>query len=267
MAADDKTKIVELGTATMLNDVDKVLDLLSKGYSQFITRWEGWGNCPIHEACMKRADPVILKMFLKYPDLDVNVQSRHTGSTVFAYACDFNNLECAKLLLADSRVNLHTPDFRGVAPLGLLMFSKHDTTMILKYWIASGRFLTNEQLRTFSVLNNAHLRQDAFALVQAYSQNPAKATREARFEVGEPGFVTAYLFAMVVFLCDDFMVLKSPTPEQDAAARFWNMAKRMPLDIQIILMCRAAGSGKDSISKDDRESAFQDLALHLLENP
>ena len=51
-----------------------------------------------------------------------------------------------------------------------------------------------------------------------------------------------------------------------AAPRFFTIAKRLPMELQMILCRRAVGSMKQSILRKDSEAAFKSLARILLES-
>jgi hypothetical protein len=276
MEANDRVDGLELWTATVRNDLNDVLVLLNKGYSRFISSPYNISNTtPLHEVCIygKGDSSKILKMFLKYPGIDVNVRAGHTKVTAFACTCSLNTLACGKLLLADPRVNLHTACFNGLTPLDVLITNHRDTTLLLKHWIASGRPLMTDFARYANKsVRGSHyrVRDDAFEILKAYTQNPVEAIHKARLEIEWFDPAAARLFAMLVFLCDGLLVLKprdALTEEQIKIARFWNMAQKLPLDLQYVLTCRAVGSDEVSITSANREAAFSDLALHLLENP
>ena len=82
--------------------------------------------------------------------------------------------------------------------------------------------------------------------------------------------LAAEVFALTVFLCDDLLQLKpafhlAATPYHAASAiRFFTIAKRLPMELQMILCHGAVGSMKQNILRKDSEAAFKDLARILL---
>ena len=81
----------------------------------------------------------------------------------------------------------------------------------------------------------------------------------------------AELYAITVFLCDDLLYLKPALPvtmiASGAAIRFFTIAKRLPMELQMILCHCAVGSKKQNILHKDSEPAFKSLARKLLLDP
>ena len=71
------------------------------------------------------------------------------------------------------------------------------------------------------------------------------------------------MFALVVFVSDELLQVNDTTTTTPAA-RFFSIAKRLPLELQIVLCHCAVGSGKEIISGKDSEVAFKSLAESLL---
>ena len=69
------------------------------------------------------------------------------------------------------------------------------------------------------------------------------------------------MFALVVFVSDGLLEIKDTTT---TAARFFSIARRLPLELQMMLCHRVVGSAKEIISGKDSEVAFKELARRLL---
>ena len=75
------------------------------------------------------------------------------------------------------------------------------------------------------------------------------------------------IFSLTVFLCDELVQLKpalTPAPAADATTRFFTIASKLPMELQMILCHRAVGSTKQNILRKDSEVAFKSLARILL---
>ena len=103
-------------------------------------------------------------------------------------------------------------------------------------------------------------------LLERFLANPAQTRHEVRVELAMLGELAAEVFALVIFLCDDLLQPKLvPTPDVMGtdAAHFFFIAKRFPMELQMILCHRAVGSAKDGILSKDSEAAFKSLVMLL----
>jgi len=76
----------------------------------------------------------------------------------------------------------------------------------------------------------------------------------------------AEMFALTIFLCDGLLKLEFLNPDATEAFRFFTVARKLPIELQMILCCRAVGSMKESILSKDSETAFKDLSRILLQS-
>lgn len=91
-----------------------------------------------------------------------------------------------------------------------------------------------------------------------------KDSPEGLFLLGE---LAGEIFALVVFLCDDFLALKKPEEnngelkrERERERRFFQVAKALPLDLQMVLCNRVAGSAGMVIRRENSERGFREAA-------
>ena len=101
------------------------------------------------------------------------------------------------------------------------------------------------------------------SLLERFIANPAQIRHEVRAKLGLLDALAAEVFALTVFLCDDLLQLK-PAATPATAARFFTIAKRLPLELQMILCHRVVGSMKQNILHQDSEAAFEHLARVFL---
>ena len=114
-------------------------------------------------------------------------------------------------------------------------------------------------------------------LLEKFMENPAQAQYEATLQLGLLDEVSAQLFALVVFICDELLQIKpaaaftsaTPALEHAAAAasravRFFTIAYKLPIELQMVLCHRAVGSMKQNILSKDSEHTFKSLAVHLV---
>ena len=104
-------------------------------------------------------------------------------------------------------------------------------------------------------------------VLERFMANHAHTRHEVRVKLGVLEELAAEVFALTVFLCDDLLQLKPashPAVAGAAATRFFSIAKRLPMELQMILCHRAVGSAKQNILQKDSEAAFKSLARILL---
>jgi len=70
------------------------------------------------------------------------------------------------------------------------------------------------------------------------------------------------LFALVVFLCDDLLVVNASSTNKKAT-RFFQIAHRLPMELQMMLCNRVFGAGKDTVLTKHSEPAFKKLGRML----
>jgi len=83
-----------------------------------------------------------------------------------------------------------------------------------------------------------------------------------RVKLGLVVEVAAEMFAMVVFVSDGLLQIKD-TVTTTRAARFFAIASHLPLELQMVLCYREAGSLKEIICGKDCEMAFRELAKRI----
>ena len=81
-----------------------------------------------------------------------------------------------------------------------------------------------------------------------------------RLEIGWCG-EGAEMFALVVFFSDGLLQINDTTPSP--AARFFNIASQLPLELQMVVSYRVLGSAKEIVHGKDSEVAFKELARRL----
>jgi len=103
---------------------------------------------------------------------------------------------------------------------------------------------------------------EVVTLLERFKENPEKIREAMRLELGWYDVAAAEIFALVVFVSDGLLQFKDTTTTP--AARFFNIARRLPLELQMIICHRVVGSTKEIIPGKDSEMAFKSLAENLL---
>jgi len=106
------------------------------------------------------------------------------------------------------------------------------------------------------------------ALLDTFDLDPV-ATRQQLRELPElrDPFISD-LFALVIFLCDDLVAVSAESPSSSAtsqqATRFFQIAQRLPIELQMMISNRVFCSQKSIILTKHSEPAFKRLGRLLL---
>ena len=106
------------------------------------------------------------------------------------------------------------------------------------------------------------MKTEVVSLLERFLVNEAQTRHELRVKFGMLDELAAEGFALTVFLCDDLLQLIT---SNSAAARFFKIASKLPMELQMMLCHRVVGSVKQNILHKDSEAAFKSLARILLE--
>ena len=223
-----------------------------------------------------------VKVLLAFPGITVNART-NTGSTPFAISCLKGRVPVVQLFLKDSRVDVTLADDSGCTPLW--MSSYFGILEVVEWLIASGRDLGDlnkkgkekwgegKKYSTFEIARNY---PEVLSLLERFQANPMQTRHEVRLKLGLQDELAAELFAVIVFLCDELLRLKpvaSPSSSKPssstaaaaaAAIRFFVIAQRLPMELQMILCYRVVGSMRQNLKSNASEEAFKSLAKILL---
>jgi len=112
----------------------------------------------------------------------------------------------------------------------------------------------------------AKLRANAevVTLLERFKSDAARTRYAMRVELGWYDEAAAKMFALVVFVSDGLLKTKATGVKAGAKrTRFFNIARQLPLELQMVLCFRQVGSAKEIISGKDSEVAFKELARRL----
>ena len=188
-------------------------------------------------------------------------------------------MSVVEVLLKDPRVDITLGDRNDCSPLWYA--SRDGILEVIERLIASGRDLGDVRNKTgknfdskeYTALEIAREenRTEAAALLQRFITNPAQTRHEIRAKLGMLDELAAEVFALTVFLCDDLLQLKPAAhpahPTAAATTRFFAIASKLPMELQMIICHRVVGSMKQNILHKDSEAAFKSLARILISQP
>ena len=224
--------------------------------------WRDGNDCTaLFSACRAGSD-IVVSILLIHPGVDVNLKNNH-GRTPFMIACD-GHTSCVRELLKDSRVKVNEPNNNRYTPLWIAAAGAH--LDVIKWWIASGREIDLGKPGEWETDAIGEAKENGktnvVTLLQRFKNDPAKTRHAVRLEIGWYDEAAAEIFAEVVFVSDGLLQINDSTTTP--AARFINIARRLPLELEMLLCHRVVGSSKEIISGQDSEVAFKSLAKRLI---
>jgi len=165
-------------------------------------------------------------------------------------------------MLKDPRVKVNEPDDNGRTPLWWAAYDGHLEG--IKWWVTSGREMDlgrpGDVSRTDAIgIAKRYAKTEVVDLLERFEENPVKTRHQVRVELGLADEMAAEMFALVVFVTDGLLQIKD-TKTTTPAARFFNIATQLPLELQMVLCFRQVGSDKEIIPGNDSEVAFRSLA-------
>lgn len=175
-------------------------------------------------------------------------------------------MDVAKLFLSRADLLPNTPDRNGQTALWIAC-SWNNHLAVVKWWIASGHPLDlkvvgkwGDEIFTPLEIARRYNCMEIVSLLERYRQNPMATRREVCWELG---VVTqgASLFALVVLCTDDYLkpIETNLGGPRKPLAKFFQIAKRLPLEIQMVLCCRTVGSMRNIIRSRDVEIALRTI--------
>lgn len=231
------------------------------------------GATPFHIACQ---DGYLEIISLLLADRRVEVsRSEADGATPFYMLCQNGHHEGALLLLDDPRVNINQPRSDNSSPLWFATQNGH--LMVVKLLLASGREVLTQTKSNFNqrtavmqgrrvvmpiqgedaaITNLKFINGPLCAdLIEEYDRDPAATSSRLRRLPEIRDNYIGRLFALVVFLTDNFVALKPETPNH--VIRFLGISQRLPLELQMVLCNRVFGSGKNLVLIRHSEPGFR----------
>ena len=229
------------------------------------TRLNENGQSLLHCACSggERRSPVI-PLLLAHPDIDVNRKNKY-GWTPFLSTCYYGSASCAREMLKDSRVMVNEPTNLGFTPLWCA--ASNGCLNVIKWLIASGREMDLGKpgdIDKTDAIGKAKQYEysEVVTLLESFKDNPVKTRYQVRVKLGLVDETAAEMFARVVFVSDGLLQIKNTTTTTPAAT-FFNIARSLPLELQMVLCYRLVGSLKEIIQGKDSEEAFKELARRI----
>ena len=249
--------------ASKNGNVEEVKEILGKNPNLNVNWGDGAaGWTALRVACDDGHDSIV-SILLIHPEVDVNLKDSY-GNTPFIIACANGCTSSVRLLLKDPRAKLNEPGHDRYSPLWCAVYNGH--LDVVKWWIASGRVMDlgiPKDPRTDAIeMAMYNGPTEVVTLLENFKGNQEETRHQVRLEIGWYNEAAAEMFAVVVFISDELLQPKEMTPA--STARFFNITRRLPLELQMVLCHRVVRSAKDIIQGQDSEVAFRSLAKNLL---
>ena len=212
------------------------------------TDFHGW--TVLHHACLHDHDQTV-SLLLAHPDIEISKKT-NGGSTPFFLACSHGALKGVRLLLKEDDVFFNDPRNDGRTPLWRAAFFGHHE--VIRWWIASGRAIHpgRSPILSNNALGIARMRgnTEVVSLLERFRANQTQTRHDIRKELGWFEETAAEVFALVVFFCDGLLDIEAGDLAEDA--RFFRMARELPMDLQMVLCYRVVESTGENIPGEQR---------------
>ena len=157
-------------------------------------------------------------------------------------------------MLKDSRVKVNEPDSAGWTPLYCAAYT--GSLDVIKWWIASGKEMDLGKpgdVDKTDAIGGAKKEgeTEVVTLLEKFKSDATKTRHAVRVELGFVDKLAAEMFALVFFVSDGLLQVRDTTPSP--AARFFQIATQLPLELQMVLCYRVVGSAKEIIQAQDSE--------------
>ena len=291
-------------------------NLLLRGRSQDINQPLDTGMTLLQTAATVDQHEVAA-MLLRRPGIDPNLRGKGTTQPPLLVAASCGSQRVFRLLLQDARVEVRRGSLPTQGVLRAACLS--EDTGILALVAFSPRFNLNESLTTSissptplwvsaskgllpsvkvvlasrMVLNTVMAggggrvadiartlgHEEVAALIEEYEGDSARVRARVWQEMRLGGELAAALFALVVCLCDDLLLLPPLRKEEkkgrtsqaltkqqvvekgeERGRRFFALAARLPLELQMVLCNAVYGMAADLIPAHQRETGFRNFA-------
>ena len=270
------SKEEQLYNAAFDGELEKIKSLCSDPDLNINCQDEG-GYTPLSGAC--HAGQIgIVEYLLSMKEIDPNKPS-NDGATPFFIACWNGYKEVVSLLLADPRVDPNKPVNDQSTPLWIASQQGH--LVVVRHLLASKKEIDTRMRSTFNKRTAAEqgramgrmtkrmydIEEDfqrrrlkgplCADLIDEYEHDRVAARNRLRRLPGLREYFIGHLFALVVFHSDNFVVTRDNADV--SCKRFFDIASRLPLEVQMVLCNRVFGSPKDIILSRDSEPGFKFL--------
>jgi len=219
----------------------------------------GW--TALHCACHGGHDTIVA-LLLRFSSIDVN-RKENNDNTALILACFWGELSCIRLLLKDPRVDVTATDNCGLSALDYAVTC--GMTDVIKWWIAlrqEENLGYTKTVLTTLIEEEVDQSDDIPTLLRSFRDDPDQTRSKVRLELGIRDEEIANLFALIIFLCDALLTVKSDQSLHHTT-RFFNITTQLPIELQMLVCHRAFNSAKQNVASSVSEVGFRQLAQSL----
>lgn len=274
--------LIEISKFTSLNDFDHggytafhyaclfghkdIVELLinTKGFDS-LNRKNYSNNTGFHFLCQE-GNYDMVELLIKTPGFNSLVTENSEGMTPFHNACRSGHTKIVELLIRTPGFDsLNKKSFLGYVPLRYAYRNKHID--VVKELLKQPDIIIPDNLNQLDILEKQieSIRKEKKIdikiklehLIESYKNNPnytrIKLLLEDNIDV----------YRLIVFLSDDYFVLKSDT-ENTNGYHFMNITKRLPIELQMVVVLRSCGLSINNISAKLFNDGLQEFVNKFL---
>jgi len=146
------------------------------------------------------------------------------------------------------------------------MASQNGHFNVIKWILVDGRDVNPEARWTGNNAKPAKVARqlnhlDIATLLEDFETNTLRVRHSLRkeFEIVEKE--VSQVFALVIFVCDDYLKVRAHITRDKSAARFFSIMSRLPIELQMMICNRLFRSENDLVLTKFTEPAFIQLAM------
>lgn len=215
---------------------------------------------------------VITSLLLAHPGIDVNLKNVF-GRTPFWVACFKEKPRCVRALLQDARVEINEPGYEGDTPI--FYAASGGYLEIIQWMISSGRdvfvghprnpyndaLMAAREVRVWHSPDAQKRKVEVARILEQFQKDPEGTRRRVRRESGYEVWEAAELLARLVFLNMDILRVRAGKGEGEKARRFFRIARKLPLELQVVLCLRFAGAVRQEVPRAELLGSLRILGI------
>ena len=212
----------------------------------------------------------VVKLLLSDPRVDVNLASVD-GCTPLWYAAYYGHTQLLKWLIALRGGQQQQPQTTSTTAATSTTTSAATSAETVPLDLhRKGKRWDDKSYSPLEIAKREG-RQEVCDLLREFMEHPVAVRQRIRIELGLVKALAGDLFATMVLFCDHYYALQlsesGPLASHQGelqfklagARRFFGVAQRLPMELQMVLCHRVYGSAIDSVLSTHSEPAFQRL--------